>query len=82
MDKTLQAQKAAQLQKSHAGPRILVMANAWDVISARIVEDIGFPAVATTSAGVAASLGYADGERVTRDEMREAVGRIASAAVK
>src|SRR6516165_4779629 len=79
MDKLLQAQKAALLKKLHGGPRILVMANAWDVISARIVEDIGFPAVATTSAGVAASLGYADGERVSRDEMLEAVGRIARA---
>jgi 2-methylisocitrate lyase-like PEP mutase family enzyme len=79
MDKTLKAQKAAQLKKLHGGPRILVMANAWDVISARIVEDIGFPTVATTSAGVAASLGYADGERITRNEMLEVVGRIARA---
>jgi 2-methylisocitrate lyase-like PEP mutase family enzyme len=79
MDKTLQARKAAQLKKLHGGPRILIMANAWDVISARIVEEIGYPAIATTSAGVAASLGYADGERMTRDEMLEAVGRIARA---
>ena len=55
------------------------MANAWDAISARIVEEIGFPAVATTSAGVAATLGYPDGQRVSRDEMLEVVARVARA---
>jgi 2-methylisocitrate lyase-like PEP mutase family enzyme len=79
MDKTLQAEKAAQLKKLHGGPKILVLANAWDAISARIVEEIGFPAVATTSAGVAATLGYPDGQRVSRNEMLEAVARIARA---
>ena len=79
MDKTSQAQKAVLLKKLHHGPKILVLANAWDAISARIVEEIGFPAVATTSAGVAATLGYPDGQRVSRDEMLEAVARIARA---
>jgi len=79
MDKTSQAQKAALLKKLHDGPRILVLANAWDAISARIVEEIGFPAVATTSAGVAATLGYPDGQRVSRDEMLDVVMRIARA---
>ncbi|HKF25652.1 MAG TPA: isocitrate lyase/phosphoenolpyruvate mutase family protein [Candidatus Acidoferrum sp.] len=79
MDKRVQAQKAALLKKLHQGPKILVLANAWDVISARIVEEIGFPAVATTSAGVAATLGYPDGQRVSREEMLEVVGRIARA---
>jgi len=79
MDKTLQAQKAALLKKLHHGPKILVLANAWDAISARIVEEIGFPAVATTSAGVAATLGYPDGQRVSRDEMLGVVARIARA---
>jgi 2-methylisocitrate lyase-like PEP mutase family enzyme len=79
MDKTVQAQKAALLDKLHHGPRILVLANAWDAISARIVEEIGFPAVATTSAGVAATLGYPDGQRVLREEMLEVVGRVARA---
>jgi 2-methylisocitrate lyase-like PEP mutase family enzyme len=79
MDKTSQAQKATLLKKLHHGPKILVLANAWDAISARIVEEIGFPAVATTSAGVAATLGYPDGQRVSRDEMLGVVARIASA---
>ena len=79
MDQKAQAQKAAVLKRLHQGPKILVLANAWDVISARIVEEIGFPAVATTSAGIAAVLGYPDGQRVSRDEMLGVVGRIARA---
>lgn len=74
-----QAKKAETLRKLHAGPRILVLPNAWDVVSARIVEELGFPAVATTSAGVANSLGYRDGQRISRDEMFDVVGRIARA---
>ena len=74
-----QARKAETLRKLHAGPRILVLANAWDVASAKIVEDLGLPAVATTSAGVANSLGYPDGQRISRDEMFDMVGRIARA---
>ena len=74
-----QARKAEALRKLHAGPRILVLANAWDVTSARIVEELGFPAVATTSAGVANSLGYPDGQRISRHEMFDVVGRIARA---
>lgn len=74
-----QARKAETLRKLHAGPRILVLANAWDAISAKIVEELGFPAVATTSAGVANSLGYPDGQRISRNEMFDVVGRIARA---
>lgn len=79
MDKATQVQKAALLKRLHYGPKILVLANAWDVISARIVEEIGFPAIATTSAGVAATLGYPDGQRVSCEEMLNVVGRIARA---
>ena len=45
--------KAEILRKLHQGPRILVLPNAWDVASARIFEEAGFPAIATSSAGVA-----------------------------
>ena len=50
----------------------------WDVASARVVEAAGFPALATTSAGIAFALGYPDGERISRAEMAEAVRRIAA----
>ncbi len=74
-----QQEKAAFFRRLHQGPDILLLPNAWDVVSARIFEVAGFPAVGTTSAGVAASLGYPDGEHVSRDEMLEVVSRIASA---
>lgn len=67
------------MRELHRAPPILVLANAWDVASARLVERRGFAAVATTSAGVAWTLGYADGERIPRDEMLDLAGRIARA---
>jgi 2-methylisocitrate lyase-like PEP mutase family enzyme len=71
--------KAEQLRALHRGPDILVLPNAWDAISARIFEAEGFPSIATTSAGVANALGYADGGAVPPREMIEAVARIARA---
>ena len=79
MDARVQAEKAEQFRKLHRGPRILVLPNAWDVASARILEELGYPAIATTSAGVAFSLGYPDGQRVSRVQMLEVVARIARA---
>lgn len=72
-------QRTAVLRELHRGPRILVLPNAWDVASARIFEKAGFPAIATTSAGIAFSLGYPDGQRISRDEMIAVVKRIANA---
>src|SRR5215813_10884369 len=71
--------KAARLRELHKTPPILVLPNVWDAVSARIVEAEGYPAVATTSAGVAAALGYPDGGIVPPREMIEAVSRIARA---
>jgi 2-methylisocitrate lyase-like PEP mutase family enzyme len=72
-----QKEKAEDFRALHHGKRILVLPNAWDVPSARVFEDAGFPAVATSSAGMLVSLGYPDGEVVSRDEFVSAVGRIA-----
>jgi 2-methylisocitrate lyase-like PEP mutase family enzyme len=58
---------------------MLLLPNAWDVASARILEECGHPAIATTSAGIAYSLGHPDGQRISRGEMLEVVGRIARA---
>lgn len=79
MDARVQAAKAEQFRKLHGGPRILMLPNAWDVASARILEELGYPAIATTSAGIAFSLGYPDGQRVSREQMLEVVARIAHA---
>jgi 2-methylisocitrate lyase-like PEP mutase family enzyme len=70
---------ASRFRQLHDRSRILVLTNAWDVATARLVEKAGFPAVATSSAAVAWALGYADGERIPRDEMLEAVQRIVRA---
>ncbi len=74
-----QIDKAIQFRQLHRGPRALVLVNVWDVASARIVEEAGFPALATTSAGIAFSLGYPDGERILREEMMARIGRIVRA---
>jgi 2-methylisocitrate lyase-like PEP mutase family enzyme len=77
--KKTQTERARDFLNLHRGSKILVLPNAWDVASARIVEDAGFPAIATTSAGVAFSLGYPDGQRIPREEMLGLVRRIADA---
>ncbi len=71
--------KADLLRTLHQGPKTLLLPNAWDVASARIFERAGFPALGTTSAGVAFAVGYPDGQRISRDEMIEVVARIARA---
>jgi 2-methylisocitrate lyase-like PEP mutase family enzyme len=78
---SIEAQKVAAMafRAMHRGPKILLLPNAWDVVSARIVEDAGFGAIATTSAGIAFTLGYPDGEKISRAEMVARVGRIARA---
>ena len=70
--------KAAALLALHTGPGF-VLPNAWDAGSARILEQVGFPAIATTSAGIAWSCGVPDGEALERDRMLEHVARIVAA---
>jgi 2-methylisocitrate lyase-like PEP mutase family enzyme len=74
-----QNEKAEFFRTLHHGPEILVLPNAWDCASARIFEQAGFRAIATTSAGIAFSLGYSDGERIAQDLMLATVGRISAA---
>jgi 2-methylisocitrate lyase-like PEP mutase family enzyme len=73
-----QKQKAEAFRVMHRGQRILMLPNAWDVSSARVIEEAGFGAIATTSAGIAFTLGYPDGQRISRNEMLQAVSRIAA----
>jgi 2-methylisocitrate lyase-like PEP mutase family enzyme len=79
MNTAAQGRKAEDLRKLHGGPRTLVLPNAWDAASARVLEELGYPAIATTSAGIAFALGYPDGQRILRDEMLDIVARIARA---
>jgi 2-methylisocitrate lyase-like PEP mutase family enzyme len=73
-----QKAKADAFRDLHRG-NILLLPNAWDVASARVIEQVGFSAIATTSAGIAFTMGYPDGQRVSRDEMLAVVRRIATA---
>ena len=70
--------KAAALLALHSGPGF-VLPNAWDAGSGRVLEQIGFPAIATTSAGIAWSCGVPDGGAIDRDRMLEHIGRIVDA---
>ncbi|MGA8115980.1 MAG: isocitrate lyase/phosphoenolpyruvate mutase family protein [Actinocatenispora sp.] len=70
---------ADRFRSLHRPGRPVVLPNAWDAASARIVRDAGFPAVATSSIAVAESLGYADGGGAPAAEMFAAAGRIAAA---
>jgi 2-methylisocitrate lyase-like PEP mutase family enzyme len=72
-------EQARLFHNLHRGGEPVVLANAWDVASARVIEDAGAPAIATTSAGVAWSLGVADGDRLGRDRALAAVARVAAA---
>ena len=72
-----QKQKAKAFLQLHKGPDILVLPNAWDVISAGIFKQASFRAIGTTSSAIAASLGYLDGERIPFAEMVAVIERIA-----
>lgn len=79
MNATEQAAKAESFRAMHRGERPLVMANAWDAITARLFEAEGFAAVATTSGGVSWALGYPDGEAAPWQEVVGQTARIARA---
>ena len=71
-----QKEKAEQFGALHHRKQILVLLNAWDAASARIFEAAGAPAIASTSSGVAAALGYPDGQKISRELMVGAVKQI------
>jgi 2-methylisocitrate lyase-like PEP mutase family enzyme len=78
-DTAAQQLKATSFGEMHRGPKTLLLPNVWDVASARIIEEAGFPALATTSAGIAFSVGYPDGQKISREQMLARVGRIVRA---
>lgn len=78
MNATELQQKAQHLLSLHRG-RILVLPNAWDAGSARIIERSGAAVIATTSGGISWALGLQDGQHLTRDQMLEEIRRIVNA---
>jgi 2-methylisocitrate lyase-like PEP mutase family enzyme len=63
----------------HDGPAAFIIPNAWDVVTARLFEDAGFPTVATSSAAVANALGFPDGDALDVDLHLAAIERIVRA---
>lgn len=71
-----QRQLALDFQKLHHDDALFILPNAWDAGSAYIFEKAGYKSVATTSAGIAYSLGYADGEVITFDDLLRVIHQI------
>jgi 2-methylisocitrate lyase-like PEP mutase family enzyme len=61
----------------HRGPGLLLLPNAWDAVTARLIESLGAQAIATTSAGLAWSRGYPDGNALPEDQLIAAIRDIA-----
>jgi len=74
-----QQRKAETLARLHSGAVPLLLVNVWDSASARMIEQAGFPAIATTSAGIAFAHGFPDGQKIHPDQMMAAIARIADA---
>ncbi len=72
-------QKSSQLRELVRAPDILVMPGAYDVLSALLFEQMGFKAIQGTSGGIAAAVGYLDGEAMSRDQFVELSGNFAAA---
>lgn len=77
MDLNEQRSKAQRVLELHSAPEILKLPNAWDVSSAKIFQLEGYEVIGTTSAGVAATLGYADGQRMSLEDSTQVTKRIA-----
>ena len=72
-----QKEKAEILLSLHMRSDLLVLPNVWNPIGSRILERKGYPAVATASAAISASLGYQDGEKIKRSTLIDLIERIA-----
>ena len=73
------AERARLFHALHHAPGLLVLPNAWDVITARVLEDAGFAAVGTTSFGIARAHGFRDGDNSAHDVTLSMLGRMAQA---
>ena len=76
----LQITKASDLLQLHHSRKLLILPNIWDVSGARLLQQLGFPAIATASASVAFSNGYADGEQIPFPDLLNLLSKIASSS--
>jgi 2-methylisocitrate lyase-like PEP mutase family enzyme len=79
MVSSIQKEKAEMFLTFHQGKEMLVLLNSWDIGSSKLIEACGYKAIATTSMGIAASLGYPDCQVITLSEMIEAITGIVNA---
>jgi len=79
MVSSIQKEKAEMFLKFHHDKEILVLLNSWDNGSSKLVEACGYKAIATTSMGIAASLGYPDCEVIQLSEMLQVITGIVNA---
>lgn len=76
INKNNQSQKASDFLQQHLAKKILLLPNAWDVVSAKIYEKLGFISIGTTSAGISSVLGYPDGQVMSLEDNLSIVKRI------
>lgn len=79
MVSNIQKEKAELFLKYHHDKEILVLLNSWDIGSSKLIEASGYKAIATTSMGIAAALGYSDCEVITLSEMIGVISGIVKA---
>ncbi|MBS1780836.1 MAG: isocitrate lyase/phosphoenolpyruvate mutase family protein [Bacteroidetes bacterium] len=79
MVSTIQKEKAERFLKFHQDEEILVLLNSWDAGSSKLIEACGYKAIATTSMGIAASLGYPDCQVIQLQEMIAAITQVVNA---
>jgi 2-methylisocitrate lyase-like PEP mutase family enzyme len=76
MVSSIQKEKAELFLKFHQDKEILVLLNSWDIGSSKLIAASGYKAIATTSMGIAASLGYPDCQIIQLSEMIEVITEI------
>jgi 2-methylisocitrate lyase-like PEP mutase family enzyme len=78
MVSSIQKEKAELFLKFHQDKEILVLLNSWDIGSSKLIEACGYRAIATTSMGIAASLGYPDCQVIQLSDMIQTITGIAN----
>lgn len=74
--KYTQKEKAVKLQKLHLGKNFIILPNIWDILGAKLLEDLEYPAIATASASIAYTNGYLDGEKIPFNDLTTILSRI------
>ena len=72
----MQREKENHFHKLHHNGGLLILPNIWDVLGASLLQDIGYPAVATSSSAIALSNGYQDGEKLPFEDLLKILTRI------